>query len=160
MYCYHCGCEINENKLEEKSSSFSLAGPDKEIDSDTTVSYVCPRCGHLIHAGCSEEDEKALSRAAHAQIQRGSNNFARGMCSISIGAIALIIALMFYRIAKKPSNQYQLVTTCSEFYVFIVLSVIAVILLAMGITFVVLGITKKMKYTSLLKDLNNKTFIQ
>jgi hypothetical protein len=82
------------------------------------------------------------------------------MCSISIGAIALIIALMFYRIAKKPSNQYQLVTTCSEFYVFIVLSVIAVILLAMGITFVVLGITKKMKYTSLLKDLNNKTFIQ
>ena len=70
MYCYHCGYQLDEKKVEKKKSSFAL---DAEIKEDTTVSYICPRCGHLITSNMQEEDRKALSRASHAQIQRGNN---------------------------------------------------------------------------------------
>jgi hypothetical protein len=40
------------------------------------------------------------------------------------------------------------------------MAVIAVILLGFGIVSTVVGISKKKEYTKLLKDLNNKTFVQ
>lgn len=157
MYCPHCAKKIDESKIEAKSSSFD---PNVEIKEGATVSYVCPRCGHLIHAGLDEKEVKSLSQAAHAQIQRARNNFASGMGMVSIGAIALILSILFFFLAKKPTNQYQLVVDCAEFYVFVVLLVASVILLGVGGSFVGVGIVKKQRNSRLLKDINNRTFVQ
>lgn len=157
MYCSHCAKHINESKIEAKKPSFSS---DVEIAEGAEVSYVCPRCGHLIHAGLEEKEVKTLSQAAHAQIQRARNNFASGMGMVSIGIIALILSILFFFLAKKPTNQYQLVVECAEFYVFVVLLVASVILLVAGGVFVGLGVVKKLQNSRLLKDINNRTFVQ
>lgn len=151
MYCYHCGKKIKE----VPALADQMIGND-----DTKVAFICPRCGHLIHEGLSEEDSKELSRASHAQIQRGNNSFATGMSLSIVGAILLAIGLLFYLLAKKPSQGYVLHTDCAEFYVFVALTVISVILLCFGIYKVVTGLITKKQYTELLRDLNNKTFVQ
>lgn len=164
MYCYHCGKKINEQKLESKQSSYALCGCSEEeaaeIPEDVGIAYACPRCGHLIHEGHTEGEIKALSRASHAQIQRARNFLAAGLGSLSIGAICLIISVLFFFLAKKPSNQYQLVTSCAEFYVFVVLLAIGVTLLAIGAVYALRGLFRARRYESLLKDINDRTFVQ
>ena len=158
MYCYHCGYEIDEEKLEKEKSSLEEFKGD--VNSTTTISYVCPRCGHLIHLDATEQDIKSLSAASHAEIQRGRNSLASGMGNICIGSIALILAIVFFRLSFKPGQQNKLVTTCPEFYVCLILFVAAAVLLSVGITFAVLGVKKKKKYETLLTYIRNKTFIQ
>lgn len=158
MYCTHCAKKIDEAKIEAKTSSFSLV--DGEVASEATVSYVCPRCGHLIHDGVSPEEVKSLSRAAHAQVQRARNYFASGMGSVSLGAILAVIAIIFFVLAHKPNNGYMLTFGSAEFIVSVVLGVIAVILLAVGGTLVVRGIVTKRANSLLLQDINNGTFVQ
>ena len=131
-----------------------------EIDGDEEIQYVCPRCGHLVHRGLSEEDRKELSRASHAQIQRGSNSFASGMSLNAVGLILLIIGIVFFLLARKPSEGYKLQTDCAEFYVSIALVTISVILLVVGVTRTIIGVRTRHHYSQLLKDLNNKTFVQ
>ena len=156
MYCYHCGYRSNKDKIEAKNPS--LATGEVEIDENATVSYVCPRCGHLIHEGMTLEDSKELSRASHAQVQRGSNSFATGMCLNSIGIILLIVSFVFLLLSKKPSVGF--VYNCGEFYVCIATFVISVILLGFGIYKTIYGVITKNHYSKLLKDLNNQTFVQ
>lgn len=156
MYCYHCAKHIDEDKIEKKSASFAV----EECGENATVSYVCPRCGHLIHAEADEEEVKSLARAAHAQIQRARNFLSTGLGYAAIGVIIGIIALLFYFLACKPTNQYQLVTTCAEFYVSVILGSISVILLAVGIVFITRGILRKKENVRLLQDINDQTFVQ
>jgi hypothetical protein len=159
MRCTYCGKYIDEAAADKKALNRPLSD-GKAVPEGAKVAYVCPRCGHLIHSDVTPEEVKSLSRAAHAQLQRGRNDFARGMGMVSIGAIALVISIIFYLLARKPSAQYTLVTTCAEFYVFVVLLIISVILLSVGGVFTFLGLKKKREYTSLLKDINNQTFVQ
>lgn len=156
MYCSHCGKKIDENKIESKQSSLTLG----EVKEDTKVSYVCPQCGHLIHEDLTKEEVKSLSRASHAQLQRSSNSIATGMSFTALGIILLVVASIFFVLAKKPSNNFQLVTTCAEFFVSIILFVITLVLLVFGVTNLVVGFNKKSTYTKLLKDINNETFVQ
>ena len=164
MYCYHCAKHIDEEKLEQKGSSF--ASVTDEVGENVGIAYVCPRCGHLIHAGASEEDVKSLARASHAQIQRARNYFATGMGTASIGAILLVIAILFFVLAHKPSNGYSLfdesgnIFMSAEFLVAVVFGIISVVLLVIGIVFVVRGITTKKQNSDLLRDINNGTFVQ
>lgn len=157
MYCYHCGLKIDEHKIEMDKSSIDV---DTEINSQTVIQYICPRCGHLIHEGFSSEDEKELSVASHAQIQRGNNSFANGMCLNSIGLILLVISIIFFVLAHKPAKGRALVLNCPEFYISLALIIISVILLGFGIYQTIVGILKKRHYSKLLKDINNKTFVQ
>lgn len=157
MYCYHCGYKLKEHKLEKKQSSYNVVG-DVEVDENAEIKYVCPRCGHIIHEGLTHEESKELSRASHAQVQRGSNSFASGMCLNSLGVILLIVSLVFFLLSNKP--QAGFVTNCGEFYVAVATLVIGVILLGFGIAQTVVGITTKRHYSHLLKDLNNNTFVQ
>lgn len=159
MYCTHCAKHIDETKIEAKSSSYKLV-EGKEIAEGTTISYICPRCGHEIHHGVNDEEVKSLSRAAHAQVQRARNYFASGMGSVSLGAILGIIAALFFALAHKPSNGYELTPGSAEFLVSVVLFVITVILLAVGGVLVVRGILTKKANSSLLRDINNGTFVQ
>jgi DNA-directed RNA polymerase subunit RPC12/RpoP len=159
MYCYHCGKHIDEHKLEEAQSSFDGI---EEIESlDAQINYVCPQCGHLIHADASQEDLKSLSRAAHAQLQRGSNHSASGMGLTMFGIIIAALAVTFLLLSFKTEGGVKvLVTTTSTFYVFVGMTAIALILLVFGVYNVIVGVLKKITYSALLKDLNNKTFVQ
>ena len=157
MYCYHCGYKLDQHKLEAKEPSLELV-KDFQIDEDTQIQYICPRCGHLIHEGMSEEDERALSRASHAQVQRGSNSFATGMCLNSLGLILAIVSVIFFLLSNKPTAGF--VVNCGEFYVAVATGILAVILLVVGIIMTIRGVLTKTHYSQLLKDLNNKTFVQ
>ncbi len=157
MYCTHCAKHINEDKLEAKRPSLPMG---EEVPTDAKVAYECPRCGHLIHADLEEEEVKSLARAAHAQVQRARNSLNSGMGAGAVGLILLIIGILFYFLACKPSNQYQLVTTCAEFYVSVTLISISVILLAFGIWRVTKGIIVAQTNRHLLRDINNQTFHQ
>ncbi len=159
MYCTHCAKKIDETKLEAKTSSLGLAD-GKEIDENAKIAYVCPRCGHLIHADVTPEEVKSLSRAAHAQIQRSRNFFATGMGMASVGAILFIIAAMFFVLAHKPSNGYRLTTSSAEFLVAAVFGLIAVILLLFGGFLVIRSLIRKKRNSALLRDINNGTFVQ
>ncbi len=165
MYCTHCAKHIDESKLEAKASSLNLA-EGKEIAEDATISYVCPRCGHLIHSNITPEETKSLSRASHAQVQRARNYFASGMGLVSLGAILGAIAILFFVLAHKPNNGYSLFDRdgnfllSAEFLVSVVLGLIAVILLVLGGIFVGRGIVTKKRNTDLLRDINNGTFVQ
>jgi len=155
LYCYHCGKRIDEHKLECKKPSIN---PEVEIDENASITYVCPRCSHIIHEGMSSEDAKELSRASHAQIQRGNNAFATGMCLNSLGIIILVVSIVFCLLCNKPLEGF--VTNCGEFYVFVGTMIISVILLIVGVYDTIKGVVNKRHYTALLKDLNNKTFVQ
>lgn len=157
MYCYHCGYKLDENKIEGKESTYQRI---EGLDVDSQINYVCPRCGHLIHEDASNEDVKSLARACHAELQRGRNDFARGMSSLSIGVILLVTSIVFLLLSRKADNQFRITVSSPEFWVFLVLAIISVILLTLGIVFTVLGLKRKTTYTSLLKDINNKTFVQ
>ena len=164
MYCSHCGKKFNERALEKKKSSYvnkDENGELLEIDSDAKIEYVCPQCGHLAHLDLSEEEYKSLSRAAHSQLQRGANSFARGMALNLIGLIIGVLAFSFYLLSFTSSGGGKVLDTSkSTFLVFVVMAVVAVILLGFGVYSTIIGITKKTMYTKLLKDLNNKTFVQ
>lgn len=157
MFCCHCGYEINEHKIESQSSTFAdLEG----VDLDTSVKYVCPRCGHLVHGDVSQADVKSLTAACHAELQRSRNDVSRGMSSIIFGSILAVIGMIFLLLSRKVDNQRRVTVTSPEFWVFFVLSVIAVILLVFGSIYLVRGKTKAHKYSNLLNDINNKTFVQ
>ena len=164
MYCSHCGKRFDEVALEKKQSSYVIKDENGElvqIDSDARVEYVCPQCGHLAHNNLNEEEYKSLSRAAHSQLQRGANSFARGMALTLIGVIIAILALSFFLLSFQSTGGGKVLdTTKSTFLVFVVMGVVAVILLGFGIYNTIVGINKKTMYTKLLKDLNNKTFVQ
>ncbi|MBR1847008.1 MAG: hypothetical protein IJ787_04770 [Bacilli bacterium] len=159
LYCCHCGYRLDEEKVEERSPSLANLG-ETEIQEGAKVAYVCPQCGHLITADSSEEDVKALSRAAHAQMQRSRNAVASGMGSVCVGTILLIIAIMFFFLAKKPAEGHRLITTCPEFFVSMTLFGISAVLLAVGAVFLYKGLKKHVIYSRLLKDINNRTFVQ
>lgn len=158
MYCYHCGKKIDEHALEAKQST--LENVSEELPEGTTVSYVCPRCGHLIHAGHDEKDIKALAAASHAEIQRGKNSFASGMGFAVVGVIALILSAIFYRLSYKPGQQNRFVPNCPEFYVCCILLSLGAAAVIYGAVRVVMGVIKQQRYRKLLKDVQNETFVQ
>lgn len=164
MYCCHCGKYFDEHKLEAKQSSYAMKdenGELVEIDENAQINYVCPQCGHLVHEDADEADLKSLAQASHSQLQRGANSFARGMALNLVGLIIGILAFSFLLLSFQNDRGVRVLNTGkSTFLIFVVMAVIAVILLGFGIYFTVVGILKKNRYSKLLKDLNNKTFVQ
>lgn len=160
LYCYHCGYQLDEQKAEEKSST--LAKYKEVADTETEIQYVCPRCGHIVRRGHTEEDIKSLSRASHAELQRGRNDFARGMCMLVISVITLVTSLLFLVLSRKitDGSGYQISFTTPEFFVFAILAVVSIVLIVYGSVLVVRGLKTNKTYHSLLRDINNETFVQ
>ncbi len=161
MYCYHCGYKIDEKKIELNKSTRQQYLDVASFD--TKINYVCPRCGHLIHEGCDEKDTKSLAVACHAELQRGRNDLARGMSSLTLAVILGVTGFIFLLLSRKADpygGGVRISFTCPEFWVALVLGVTAVILLVLGAFFTSRGATRNSRYTSLLKDINNKTFVQ
>jgi len=157
MYCYHCGKKIDETKVKSDPTAIAeVEGANKE----TTLSYICPRCGHLIHSEPSEVEVKSLASAAHAEMQRGRNSFASGMGYGLIGTICLLIAIIFFRLAHKPGLNYALQTESAEFIVSMILFAVCTILIILGIILVTKGFVKQKNYKKLLDSIQNGTFYQ
>ncbi len=158
MYCCHCGKEIDENRLEDKKMSQTMM--EGKIDENTTIEYVCPRCGHLIHKDVTNQEIKTLAAASHAEIQKGRNAFSNGMALNCVGVILLVLAIIFFLLAKKPAQNYQLITTCPEFFVSMVGFAVGGVLLILGIVFTTIGLITKGKYQKLLDDIQDDVFHQ
>ncbi len=159
LYCYHCGYKLDEEKLENKKSSRQAF---KDIaSSDAEVQYVCPRCGRLIHRGHSLEEKKSLSRACHAELQRGRNDLSRGISALALFAIAAVISVIFLLLSNKTTGNGRAISiSCAEFWVFLVLAIASVALVILGVYHTLLGLKRKRIYTALLKDINHDTFVQ
>jgi DNA-directed RNA polymerase subunit RPC12/RpoP len=158
MYCCHCGKEIDENKIESKCLSQSMH--EEKVDENTTIEYVCPRCGHLIHHDVSEKEIKTLAAASHAEIQKGRNAFSNGMSLNCVGVIILILAIIFFQLSKKPAQNFTLVTTCPEFFVSMTAFAIGGVMLIVGLVFTLIGVLNKHKYQKLLDDIQDDVFHQ
>lgn len=160
---YKAIAEAKEKLVSKKETANSLENSKYYVDKtkvDVESAYICPRCGHLVHQGHEEKDIKSLSAACHAELQRGRNDFARGMSCLSIAVILTITGFIFLLLARKSDIQYQISTSCPEFWVFLILSIISVILIVSGAILVSRGVKRKSCYTKLLKDINTKTFVQ
>ena len=155
MYCTNCGYDLSEKKQE-------IAKADKNITRtiDSKMVYVCPRCGKIIKEGLNEEDVKALSRASHSEIHKSRNIINTGMAFLVVSTILIVIAYMFYLMSFKANAGGVLVTTCTEFYVFISLLALSICLYVFSFTSLFLGYRKNHKYTLLLKDIQNGVFVQ
>ncbi len=154
MYCSNCGYDLKKkkiNKINQKATKRTK---------DTEMVYICPKCGHIIKSNLNEEEIKALSRASHSEIHRSRNTMNTGMASLVISIILGVIAYLFFLMSFKANAGGQLVTDCTEYYVFATLIAIAGILLGFSILALVFGILKNRKYTLLLKDIQNDIFNQ
>ncbi|MCD8195409.1 MAG: hypothetical protein LUD22_03855 [Coprobacillus sp.] len=160
MYCHNCGKRIDELKAEKKVATLSKVDIETELPDDTEIVYSCPRCGEHIHHDLTPEEMKGLSRAAHEQYQKGSNDFAIGMCQVVLAIIALVLGAVFLILARKPAYGFVLQTDCTEFYVGLVLLAVGLVLLVVGLVYVVRGCLKRKEYSNLLKSINNGIFIQ
>ena len=157
MYCYHCGKEVKTDKAFSKKRYIDAS----KAKGDVSLSFVCPRCGHLVSLGASEDDVKALSRASHAQVQRANNAFARGMWMVSVGVIAGVISFLFFLLSRKDEGGVKVIKTeQAQFWVCVILGISCIVLLAVGGYFAISGALKRHKYLSLLKDIANGIFVQ
>jgi len=150
MFCTHCAKEINPKDLNEQSAD--KCGSKKV--------YVCPRCGHLIEDHLSINELKDLSAAAHSEVHKASNDLNRGKSASVIGLILIIISFLFLLMSFKATAGGALVPNCLEFYVFIFLLIVGVGIETYGIVYVVLGTKRKKTYLTLLKDIQNNSFVQ
>ena len=155
MYCSNCGYELTVKEREKALSSGSHQGK-----SNTQQVFVCPRCGKIIKEGLNEEEIKGVARASHSEIHKANNKLNTAKSSLVIGAILFAIGLLFFILCFKPKNNNKFELGCTEFYVFIALSLLSITLIVLGIVFFVSGTKKKKKYSELLKDIQNGVFKQ
>lgn len=158
----------NEQEKEEINNRINTLKEDiKAIDDDIysynnniKKAYVCPRCSHIIKNDLDSDDLKELSQASHAALHRAKNKFSSGMVFLMLGFIFTSISFLFFSMSFKATAGNKLVTNCVEFYVFIGLLIIGLVLLALGFVLGGKGIINLKKYRNLLKDIQNDTFVQ
>lgn len=163
MFCTNCGYDLSKKDIErikKEISNSSKNGSKVVRTKDTNLTYICPKCGHIIKEGLNEEDVKALSRASHSEIHRSRNIINGGMAAFVISLILAVIGYMFYLMSFKANAGGYLVTDCTEFYVFISLISIAAVGFVYAFVSLFLGIRKNRKYSLLLKDIQNNIFVQ
>lgn len=155
MYCSHCGYYLKEEEIQK-----GLLKPSASRNKDTAITYVCPRCGHIIKSSLSDDEIKNLSRAAHAELHRSSNLRNTGMCFLMVTIIFLAISFMFFLMSFKASKGGQFDTTCTEFYVFVVLLALGIAGAFYSGSNLIFGYKKKKRYSILLKDIQDGIFYQ
>jgi len=82
------------------------------------------------------------------------------MSSLIIALILGVTAFIFLLLSRKADLQMAISFTCPEFWVAAVLGLTTVILIVFGTFFTSRGATRKVRYTNLLKEINQKTFVQ
>jgi DNA-directed RNA polymerase subunit RPC12/RpoP/uncharacterized integral membrane protein len=156
MFCSNCGYDLKESKI--KSIEAEAAKKDESMEGKKV--YVCPRCGKIISNGFEEADYKALSQAAHAEVHRANNAKNGGLCSTAIGSILIAISILFLFMSFKAANAGKLDPHCIEFSVFCVLCIVGTACLVGGLIVFFIGLRRSKKYSLLITNIQNKSFVQ
>lgn len=152
-----------ELKIERLITAMDFFDEDMKVNftKDSDEYYgLCPHCGKPISEHLSEKDVKKLNQIAHSKYNLATNEFNTGMCGVVIGTLLLLIALVFFILCFDVKNNYNFRTTGEPFIVFTALSILSSISYAVGIVFLVKALTKKKRYAAVIKDIQNKTFVQ
>lgn len=159
MFCTNCGKEIKEREVKKEKQKVVK---DSNFDSNKQVEIVfkCPTCGELIHSNLSKEEMKSLNQVAHSKIHKARYDVNAGLCGLVIGLILIVIGLLFFVLCFDINNNRQLDVNRTEFYVFCVLFSVGAVLLTYGVIRFIIGLKDKRTYTSLVRHLQNETFVQ
>ena len=103
---------------------------------------------------------KSLNQVAHSKIHKARYDINAGLCGLVIGLILIVIGLLFFVLCFDINNNRQLDVNRTEFYVFCVLFGVGVVLLTYGVIRFIIGLKDKRTYTSLVRHLQNETFVQ
>ncbi len=156
MYCSNCGYHLKEKQIEKAKDN--NVGKTKNIS--TKDVYVCPRCNKIIKTDLNEEEVKGLARASHSEIHRARNKLNTGKSFLVVGAILIIISLLFLTLSFKSNNYGRFEPNCTEFYTFCGLITIGVGMVVFGTISFVQGFKKKKEYEGVLKDIQDEAFYQ
>lgn len=144
MYCYHCGKKVSNEDLIENGEG----------------KIVCPNCKNEFVEHLEEKELKTLTQSSHNLLHKFMNIFNSGMCGVVIGAIALSVGMLFFTLCFRLQNNNQFSTTCTEFYVFVSLVCIGGLGVLYGLATIPYSIIKLRQYKLLIRDIQNKTFVQ
>ena len=167
MFCPKCGAILKDSVYETevdlstvKNIDESTADTISENQTNDNIHGFCPECGYGIPHHLDEGELKKLNQVAHAKFHSARNKWNTGMCGIVGGSILLAIALIFFVLCFKVAENYRFSTEGEPFIVFCALSAISAFLLVFGAVYVAISSKQKKVYSSLIKSISNKTFIQ
>lgn len=169
MFCPNCGAKLNDSVREVEVTEKDLAQLNKnevsvseleEANQKEDVYGICPHCGYAIPNHLNENEMKKLNQIAHNKFHSARNKWNTGMCGIVAGAILFAIAAIFFVLCFKVAENYRFSTEGEPFIVFCALSAISAFLLIFGAIYVIISSKQKKVYSSLIKSISNKTFIQ
>ena len=168
MFCPKCGSKLKETvyeanltvdevvNLEETSEANEVVNKMNDAD----VYGLCPHCGYAIPNHLDDGELKKLNQVAHAKFHSARNKWNTGMCALVAGGILFAIAAIFFVLCFKVAENYRFSTEGEPFIVFCALSAISAFLLIFGAIYVIISSKQKKVYSSLIKSISNKTFIQ
>lgn len=171
MFCPNCGEHLKDQKdpsgkinpliyeAQVDSSKINVESINKANESEEFLG-VCPYCGSPIHNHLDENDVKSLNQVAHSKVHSATNKFNSGMCGIVIGTILLLIALIFFLLSFSSRDNYKFRPDTEPFFVFCGLSILSIVSYVYGIILLVKSRKLKKRYSSLIKEITNKTFVQ
>jgi hypothetical protein len=169
MFCPKCGSKlkdtvyVSEVNLETTKNLEETGATTEELvekSSNEDVYGLCPHCGYAIPNHLGEDDLKKLNQVAHAKYHSARNKWNTGMCGIVAGGILFAIAAIFFVLCFKVAENYRFSTEGEPFIVFVALASISVCLFVFGAIYVATSNANKKTYSTLIKDISNKTFIQ
>ena len=169
MFCPKCGAKLNETVFETqvdldntKNLEDSNSSVEEMVEKSNSDEYIgiCAHCGYAIPNHLDEGELKKLNQVAHAKLHSARNKWNTGMCGLVAGAILFAIAAIFFVLCFKVAENYRFSTEGEPFIVFCALSAISVGLFIFGSIYVAIANVNKKRYSNLIKDISNKTFIQ
>lgn len=143
MYCIKCGNCIPDGKK------------------------TCPKCGaEVVDRKLTSEETHELSVGLHNRLTKAREDFDNGMVFVVLGAIFLIIGIMFFSLSYKVPDDPDTIgkvfkTTCFEFYVSAAGLGVGGIMFIIGIIKVIInkGIKEK-EIMGTLEQVQNGTYEQ
>lgn len=176
MFCPNCGAKLKNqiyvkdvlltNGTEELQETISN-NPNVEANGDNIetgardeVIGLCPHCAQPITRHLDEVQIKKLNQVSHAKFHSARNQWNTGMCGLVGGAILLAIALIFFVLCFKVADNFAFSTQGEPFIVFVALSAISLACFVFGSIFVGIANYRKKVYSNLIKNIQNRTFVQ
>ena len=134
----------------------------RENDKDAKI---CAFCGAELHEHLDDAQMRKLIQMTHKRENVSREHFNGGLVSLVLGAIFLIIGILFIYLSFKTQtvvghSSKVFSATCFEFYVALAGIISGSVLIIRGIIIVSLEKSRQNKFARLIASLRNKTFKQ
>jgi hypothetical protein len=165
MFCPNCGSVLKNDVHEatiylNENNESEIIEINEKFENNPDCLGVCPICGEPIPYHLNDADLKKLNQVAHAKFHSERNRWNTGMCGLVGGSILLAIALIFFVLCFKVAENFRFSTSGEPFIVFVALSAISLFCFVFGSIYVAIANKRKKLYSTLIKKIQNKTFIQ